>query len=271
MLRIIYAEMPVYDINSLEQAANGGCLDNTAIGSAQDLKFLPYDCTLEARAKLPGVMPLGEQPYLLRGPDFAGQMAIRLRLIQTKPVEVMACKPDAEDACWELLGFVIEQLGYGYHITPNTIERPDGMVVRRDAAPLEQLAVLVQEDFCLLDKIGEEHVLRAALLCFPAGWLLSQKMGRPLGTIHDPVEAYNVDLARRIQRLFDGVQVGRPLWRANALEYHDPSLFQPEKTRSKMGDLPARYLRTERQLIFRLPKSEMVVFSIRTAVAPLGE
>ena len=105
-------------------------------------------------------------------------------------------------------------------------------------------------------------------MTFPASWRLAEKIGQPLTAIHDPVSEYTPDIARRVQRLFDGVQVGRPLWRYNQLWYHDPALFQPRSSmepRSK-PDSAARYFRTERQCVVRLPKTRAVVFSIHTWV-----
>ncbi|WP_147125389.1 heme-dependent oxidative N-demethylase subunit alpha family protein [Shimia ponticola] len=95
-----------------------------------------------------------------------------------------------------------------------------------------------------------------------------EKIGRPLTAIHDPVSEYTSDTARRVQRLFDGVKVGRPLWRYNQLWYQDPTLSQPRSSvepRSK-PDRAALHFRTEKQCMVRLPKSRAVVFSIHTWV-----
>jgi hypothetical protein len=130
------------------------------------------------------------------------------------------------------------------------------------------LGHLVQEDLCLMEKRGEEHHLTAAVLCFPASWRLSEKIGRPLTDIHVPVPEYDEGIAKRVQRLFDGVQVGRPLWRFNALRYAEPDLFQPRARREPDGaqarGLP--YLRSERQCVLRLPDTAACVFSIHTFV-----
>ena len=124
-------------------------------------------------------------------------------------------------------------------------------------------------DLCLLSKRGEEHVLVGAVLCFPAGWTLSEKFMKPLVRIHAPVHAYDDGIARRVQRLFDGVQDGRPLLRYNALWYSDPVLFQPRSEdveRTRLHSEDAAFFRSERQVVRRLPESGDVVFSIHTAV-----
>jgi hypothetical protein len=146
---------------------------------------------------------------------------------------------------------------------------PDGHIVLLDEhAPLAVLGRIVQEDICILQKRGDEHVLTAAVLCFPAYWMLSEKAGRPLTHIHGTVPEYDADIARRVQRLFDGVQVGRPLWRSNRIWRDDPELFQPLSVTAKRRAAPepqtARFVRVERQCILRLPVSGAVVFTIHT-------
>lgn len=112
-------------------------------------------------------------------------------------------------------------------------------------------------------------MLVAAVLCFPASWRLDEKIGRPLTAIHAPVAVYDADVGRRVQRLFDAIRPGQPLWRANLLEYDDPALFQPRSAfdppRRTSGP-EAPYLRAERQCLLRLPRTGAVVFSIHTHV-----
>ncbi len=132
------------------------------------------------------------------------------------------------------------------------------------------LARLVQEDLCLMQRRGDEHVLAGAALCFPASWTLTEKLGRPMVSIHLPVEEYDATLARRVQRLLDGVRDGAPLWRSNALWYDDPALYQPRAENAPRPETPVAasfgYLRSERQCLVRLPQSNAVAFSIHTYV-----
>ena len=226
---------------------------------------LPYDPF--ARPALPGITPLGEQDWLLRDDAFAEQMALRDELLKTRRTEVVQLDDSARAAAEELLDVVLCDIGAQGQAR---VARGDGQVVGVDRAdPMGTLGRLVQEDFCLLNKRGNEHVLVGAVLCFPAGWTLSEKFMRPLVRIHAPVAAYDEGIARRVQRLFDGVQVGRALVRYNALWYSDPVLFQPraeEAERSRTHNEEAAFFRSERQVVRRLPESGDVVFSIHTAV-----
>jgi hypothetical protein len=119
-----------------------------------------------------------------------------------------------------------------------------------------------------LQKQGDEHVLTGAVLCFPASWTLAEKFMKPLVRIHKPVDSYDANIAKRVQRLFDGVRVGRPVWRFNALHYADAELFHPRTEDAPREDdyEEQRFLRSEKQVIMRLPETDAVVFAIHTFV-----
>jgi len=74
-----------------------------------------------------------------------------------------------------------------------------------------------------------------------------------------------------VQRLFDGVRAGRPMWRANLLRYDAPDLHQPrtEDDPRPAGGPDAKYARSERQSVLRLPETGAVVFAIHTSVVAL--
>ena len=222
---------------------------------------------------LPGVAPCAAEDWLRVDEAYAGQMAERERLLAEAREAVLWLDPAARVAAEEVLAEASALLpGLGFRREGDGWLCPDGRRVVPDAGdPLGTLGRLVQQDICILEKRGEEHVLTGAVLCFPASWMLSEKAGRPLVSIHAPVVPYDADLARRVQRLFDGVRPGRPLWRFNRLFYADATLHQPrsETARRTVTGLTAEtapYMRSERQCIVRMPVSGAVVFAIHTMV-----
>lgn len=228
---------------------------------------LPYDISVPMA--LPGIRPIDPSDIWIRDEAFSAQMAERDWLIRQVRDDVIALDPQAEAAAQELLSLVLREV---HDADPGAaaVSRADGRCVLPDRAdPMASLGRLVQEDLCILQKRGREHVLTGAVLCFPASWMLAEKFNKPLLGIHRPVRSYDDGIAARVQRLFDGVQVGRPLWRWNALWYDDPTLHQPRsETARRQAPDPGRgdYLRSERQVIFRLPETRAVVFSIHTFV-----
>lgn len=230
-----------------------------------------------AIAKLPGISPLDPAAWLARDEAFAAQMRHRDELVATRGREVLAMRDSALGAAQELLEVVLAHV-YGVARSQRSVIRPDGPDGRHGVevavnfdAPMATLARLVQQDLCVLETSAdaEEHQLSAAVLCFPAGWRLADKINQPLTSIHTPVTSYDAGLAKRVQRLFDGVQPGRPLKRMNALWYEDPALFQPRSAtlpRPAEAESEWPYLRSELQSLWRLPKSRAVVFSIHSYV-----
>ncbi len=224
-------------------------------------------------ARLPGTRPVVADDWVRTDEAHAGQMALRDRLIATRRDAVIACRPVARAAAAELLDATLDLLrSRADHVLRTaSVRRPDGCEVPVDRDdPMGTLGRLVQEDLCLLIRAGDEHVLEAASLCFPAGWTLAEKLGRPLTGIHRPVAPYDPEVARRVQRLFDAIRPGRPLGRANAHLYDDPSLHlvrsEAERKPYAIGD--GAFLRSEWQVLFRLPVTQAMVFSIHTYVLP---
>ena len=232
-------------------------------------KSIPYDTTYP---KLPGTRPISPDEWIICDDAFSQQMALRDELIKTKRDKVLAISDQANEAAVELskmaLEFSIKSLGY--QKSNDEVIRPDEVSIKIDLSdPMRFLGRLVQNDFCILQKVGDEHVLTAASLCFPASWSLEEKFLKPLIDIHIPVKEYNEEIAKRVQRLFDGLQVSRPVWRFNALYYEEPDLFQPRSVnqpRKKPAPNQVNYFRSERQTLIKLPETNAIVFGIHTFV-----
>lgn len=230
------------------------------------LPFAPW--VDERTRRLPGILPIAMSDWLEVDSAYAGQMAERARLLHAHPEAVLALLPEGEAAAHELYQMVLDLLpGLGFALEAGHARRPDGVTVPLDPAnPLATLGRLVQEDFCLMREGPEGHVLVGAVLCFPAGWTLSEKLGRPMMGIHRPVAKYTDDIGRRVQRLMDAVQPGRVLMRGTA--HHFGGVLHNPRTeaagRAPEGPLP--FIRVERQGLVRLPASGLVAFSIHTYV-----
>ena len=219
-------------------------------------KSIPFDALSEK--PLPGISPLDPDQWLMMDDAYGAQMALRQELITTKRDQVIAIDRAAMPAARELLGHVVDyftRTGVMQHVD-GVVQTPDGRCVPVDYDdPMGCMGQIAQNDFAIMEQRGSEHVLTAAVLCFPASWLLAEKFMRGLVGIHEPVDPYDDQIAKRVQRLFDGIQVDRPLWRFNALHYADPALFQSRSMHARRPSEErhtARYLRSERQTLIRL-------------------
>lgn len=232
---------------------------------------LPFKVWMDPRlTRLPGILPMDPADWLRVDEAYAGQMAERARLIASEPGAVIGALPGSEPAVAELAEAVEARLpGLGFTRAGAAWRCPDGRLVADGGSALARLGQLVQEDLCVMEAGPEgHHVLTAAVLCFPASWTLAEKLGRGLPGIHRPVEVYDDGLAARVQRLFDAVRVEQPLWRANVLDYVDPSLYQPRSEANRREKPQGRrgFIRSERQGLMRLPRTQAVIFSIHTYV-----
>ena len=226
--------------------------------------------------RLPGTQPLDGKDWLIRDDAFAAQMALRDSLIANCADRVHALLPPAEPAARECLEVILTALAAdpGYSIGAQAVTRPDGIRVTLDRdAPLLALGRLIQADVCLMQPGPDGHMLAGAVLCFPAQWTLAEKLGRAMPAIHGPVDTYDKDMARRVQRLFDVMRPGQFLWRANAILYRDPDLFTPKREDGPEASATldtARYVRSERQVLHKLAQSGTIVFTIHTYMVPIA-
>lgn len=216
------------------------------------LQFAPW--VEERTRRLPGVVPIGYDEWLQVDDAYDAQLAYKAELLRTRRDCVLQIRAEAMPAAKELLDVAMQHA-------------PDG-IARSDidpAAPLESLSKLFQEDFVILQKQGDVHVLTGALLCFPASWSLAEKFNKPLTAIHDPVEEYDDGIARSVERMFSAIRVEQPLMRGNVLRYGDPDLYHPKRGSDALREAgQVGFVRSERQCMVRLPQTKAVVFSIHT-------
>jgi hypothetical protein len=217
------------------------------------------------KARLPGTLPCDADDWLRVDVVYAAQMQYRARLLSAKQDAVLYEAEASRNARVEILTEALKlRPQLGFVVTAPDVTCPDKRVVSLDwIAPLKTLVHLVQEYISVLEKRGAEHVMTGAVLCFPANWRLADKVNRPLVGIHAPVDEYHEKLARHVQRLFDGVKAGQPLWRFNKLRYAEADLHQPYR-RGPHNEMP--FIRSGQQYILSLPDTYAVVFTIHTFV-----
>ncbi|TGV14566.1 DUF3445 domain-containing protein [Mesorhizobium sp. M8A.F.Ca.ET.173.01.1.1] len=151
-------------------------------------------------------------------------------------------------------------------------------------APLVAASLLVQEDLILMRRDDSGWRLAAGSLCFPSSWALTEKFGKPLQQIHEPVPGFGPGTrpADLINRMFDGLQ-GQAVERYNWSIQLGDALYHPlsnveridratsRPTRFPDGDVKAHaFIRVERQTLRKLPASRDILFTIRIHLDPLA-
>lgn len=202
---------------------------------------------------------LDDAQWLVVDGHLDAELAERRRLVDEHPDVVVASVPGCEEADVEVAGAIASATG----------RRLDA-----DRPPLVAAALAVQEDLCVLqrDRAGTWR-LSSGVVCFPSMWRLPDKIGLPLAEVHGPVPAYADELADRVDRFVDRLRTERPVWRRNWLVHASDELHLPEPPppTAQPPDIPdGLWLRSERQTLRRLPRTDAILFTIRTQQAPLG-
>ncbi|WP_319024837.1 heme-dependent oxidative N-demethylase family protein [Nisaea sediminum] len=233
-----------------------------------------------------GLVALDPKDWIDADDNRAAELLEKERLLAANRKAVFDALPGCEEAQREVLVLLLEHLEK-YH--PGLIGFEDGTVTVRETGKSYRMADfadqaldlagrLVQEDLCLMRPGEEGYVLIAASLCFPARWLLAEKLGQPMMRIHERVSGYAEKLGRPVDRFFEHLRSDKPVQRLNWSIMDDPALFQTGGkfrteaeaviTRENAGD--RLWIRIERQTLRRLPKSGDILFTIRTFVDPLS-
>ena len=232
-----------------------------------------------------GLMALPLAEWIEVDDELESQLREKRRLAAERPAEVFQALPGSETAQAEVLRLLGEHL---VALRPELYRRDgDSLAILPLAethaltghpAPLALAGLLVQEDLCLMERREQGWALTAASVCFPTRWRLADKIGRPLGAIHDPVPGFAEKLGTPVARFFDHLKVERPVWRLNWSLLDDPALFQPSghgRIEADASITPENagerlWLRVERQTLRRLPASGAILFTIRVHRWPLA-
>jgi hypothetical protein len=89
-------------------------------------------------------------------------------------------------------------------------------------------------------------------------------MGRPVTEIHARVPGYETELASKVDSFLRRLTTGTVVGRRNFALHELPDLSAPDAPATVGVPPPEQWLRSERQTLRRLPRSNAVLFAIRT-------
>ncbi|MUL36837.1 heme-dependent oxidative N-demethylase family protein [Gloeocapsopsis dulcis] len=231
-----------------------------------------------------GLKPLQLQHWIEIDEDFSEELNYKNKLLKEHYSDVVGSLPGSEAGQREVLELILKHL---LQYFPDYYQQQGNCVVNKITKqvwylsdftknPLDLAGRLVQEDLCLM-QLKREYILTAGSVCFPARWRLSEKLGRPLVQIHDPVPDYAQKLEQSVNKFFDRLKPEFPGYRLNwgivdspelcLTQRHSTEVFGADITAENAGE--KLWLRVERQTLRRLPVSGGILFTIRTYVYPL--
>lgn len=153
---------------------------------------------------------------------------------------------------------------------------------------LRILAGNLEEDFLILLKDNptdhdEEYILRSSLTGSPAGFDPSHNFDKPVSFIHVPVPQYKERLKSPMNRFFNRLEP-KDMWeRANWSVQTNTVTFKLDSHHAREGEIVkemtmndidfenACFLRCERQVFTRLPKSRGIIMLVRTYMTPIKQ
>lgn len=130
------------------------------------------------------------------------------------------------------------------------------------------LARYISEDVCIIQKINDEWVMTAGLVCFPNMWSLEEKLGLPLDKIHGDVPGFS-SISYIVSKYFDRMKPRVFMQRHNWGLTSRPDMYLP-CCADRPNDIENTYLRTEQQVLTKLDENT-VIFTIYTRVTPYSQ
>ena len=255
-----------------------------AIQETKGPRYAPYASGKFQMAM--GLVALDPKDWIDVDQNRAVELREKERLLASQHDAVFGDLPGSEAAQREVLMLLLDKLERCH---PGLIAFDEGTVRVAETGKsyrlsdfadhaLDLAGRLVQEDLCLMTPGEEGYVLHAASLCFPARWVLGEKLGRPMMGIHEDVSGYAEKLGKPVDRFFTHLKADKPVVRLNWSVIDDPDLFQTsgkfrneDQTEITVENAGERlWLRVERQTLRRLPQSGDILFTIRTFVDPLS-
>lgn len=207
------------------------------------------------------------------------------------------CKtaPEAYPAAMELLDELVEYLPARYpslyRRTSTGIENLwSGEIINSTMPltedPIQSCARLVQDDLAIMiERSDGQYYLLSGAILLPGFWRLEDKFGMPLSEIHTSgdVPGFKEKLEKGMMNFFRRIKPEEMVARNNYFVQVDDDLAWSWSIGSEDGEevtwntaetnraVEHHYFRSERQTLWRLPKSGGVVFTIRTYFLPITE
>ena len=215
-----------------------------------------------------GLRTMNPEEWIEIDEHYDAELVQKRDLLDQRRAEVFAALPQGLDASQEVLTKLVDHLPARF---PDRF--PETIPIDGSRHPLEVASRLVQEDLAVMSPQDGQWILTAASICFPSRWDLAVKIGADMHGIHRPVPHYEERIGAATDAMFDKLTPDRPVWRINWTVLDSPELFQPSATGRKARTQKrwtaeefgaAMYFRTERQTLWKLPKSGAILFTIRT-------
>ena len=212
-----------------------------------------------------GVRPLRLRDWFQFGPDADGPdgwIAQKAEVLAAHHAQVFVAGDDVEPESMEVAQAVVDHLA---------THHPDHRVDLDPALhPLEAASRLVPEDLIVTVERDGRRVFGGGCVCFPNRWDLPSKLGCTMAEVHAPVARLNEQLESGVDRFLDRLEPERSFWRLGWGVIDTADGYTPTAHRAIAGVEPEMFVRVERETLSRFPRTNAVLFTIRTYIAPIA-
>jgi hypothetical protein len=216
-----------------------------------------------------GVRPLDLRNWIEIDDHVEAELEAKANIMASHPATAFCALDGTEDAAQEVLDELVS------HLHAEHPEFAKTVVVDEALHPLDAAGRIVQEDLVLMVERDNRLVFGAGSVCFPNRWDLQSKLGLTMSEVHEPVALLNEQLGPVIDNVLDRLTPERPMWRLGWGVIDTDDLYQAVDgtAAARPVDAPpsAHHLRIERETLRRFPKTNCVLFTIRTHQMPLPE
>lgn len=246
-----------------------------------------------------GIKTLDHNEWLLLEDTYKNITDEKERITATELEHTVLSQPEAKESVHEAYEMCLDYLMKRYPMYFALDEKDPSMIhnkIKDEKIPrdpnayadtetlIRVLARTMEEDFLILlfDNKTEQYYLRSGSFAFPSGFDPAEKMNLSLKDIHGPVPLYQEKIEKAMDKFFRRLQVGTWVYRLNwGVQSHN-KLYAPglnhaaadevvEPLDATKLDFENVFLRVERQVLLRMPKTKSLLFTIRTYTTPLSE
>lgn len=217
-----------------------------------------------------GARPLDLRDWIELGPDAVGPhgwIAAKATVMAEHATTAFATVDGIEQECREIGEVLVA------HLRSRWPGRYDDVTLDARLHPLDAAARLVPEDLVVMVERDGQLIFGGGSVCFPNRWDLRSKIGGSLAAVHAPVARLNEQLADAVDGFFDRLRPSRSFWRLgwgilDTADGYTPldGTAPPRPEHPTLDDL---HVRVERETLRRFPRTNAVLFTIRTYITPL--
>ncbi|MFN0195740.1 MAG: heme-dependent oxidative N-demethylase subunit alpha family protein [Planctomycetaceae bacterium] len=150
---------------------------------------------------------------------------------------------------------------------------PDAQIDDDPFAGLLRLGRAWEPDFVWMHPATDGlHHLIGGVVCFPSVWALTDKVGRPMSFVHEPVPELNPSIGRQIELFLRNQDPGvvwlRENWSLSRESWLNQHTSRSRRRLDETVGVDDVWFRLEHQLLLKLPQSGSILFGIRVEVVP---